>query len=273
MEEDQPIQPDESGHLDLKYRGWTEVPFADLSSFAYCLQSLDVSFNQLQYLPDEFSSLRFLQILNCSCNKLRSPPESIGALESLTVLKANGNQLTAIPSSIGQCKSLQQLILSENILTSLPAELKGCSSLQKLLVQNNDLSRLPLSLAKLKDTLIEIDLSNNNEQMTVTIPTEVHRDIDSVMWIISLQSQKRDCIDGLKHDIKTLQHDIVGYEFDLLQLEEQVAMLEQKKRNIESDLEQVKHFLRAQECKRNVQYWMEQKWEEIKLACASKLPI
>jgi hypothetical protein len=125
----------------------------------------------------------------------------------------------------------------------------------------------------MQNTLIEIDLSNNNKQLTTTIPTEVHRDIESIMWIISLQLQKRECIDGLKHDIKTLQHDIVAYEFDLLKLEEQVAMLEQKKRNVQSDLEQVKYFLRARECKRNTQNWMEQKWEEIKLACASKLPI
>jgi Leucine-rich repeat (LRR) protein len=158
-------------------------------------------------------------------------------------------------------------------LTSLPQEIEGCSSLQKLLVQNYDLSWLPLSLAKLKDTLSEIDLSNNNEQLAATIPTEVHRDIDSTMWIISLQSQKLECIDGLKHEFKTLQHGIVGYEFDLLQLEEQVAMLEQKKLNVENDLDQVRHFLTARECKRHVQCWMEQKWEEIKLACASKMPV
>jgi Leucine-rich repeat (LRR) protein len=137
------------------------------------------------------------------------------------------------------------LILSENILTSLPQELGDCSSLQKLLLQNNDLSRLPLSISILHNTLIEIDLSNNNKQLTTTIPTEVHRDIESIMWIISLQLEKRESIDGLKHDIKTLQHDIVAYEFDLLKLEEQVAMLEQKKRNVQNDLEQVKYFLRA----------------------------
>ncbi|KAL7502699.1 hypothetical protein ACHAXN_000616 [Cyclotella atomus] len=227
MEEDQPIQPDESGHLDLKYRSWMEVPFADLTSFAYCLQSLS---RCLHSLTDELSSLRFLQILNCSCNKLQSPPESIGALESLTVLKA---MVTNLPPF--------QVAL---------VNIEGCSSLQKLLVQNYDLSWLPLSLAKLKDTLSEIDLSNNNEQLAVTIPTE-----------------------GLKHEFKTLQHDIVGYEFDLLQLEEQVAMLEQKKLNVENDLDQVRHFLRARECKRHIQCWVEQKWEEIKLACASKLPV
>lgn len=158
-------------------------------------------------------------------------------------------------------------------MTSLPQELDGCINLEKLLVQNNDLSRLPLSLASLKDTLLEIDLSKNNKQLATTIPPEVHSDVDSVMWIISLQREKRQCIDGLKSDIKNLQHDVVGYETELRKLEEQIAILEQKKKNVTYELEQVRYFLKAREHKRNMQSWLEQKWEDVKLACARKLPM
>ena len=231
----------------------------------------DVSFNQLQSLPDEISSLCYLQVLDCSCNKLQFLPDGIGSLESLMVLKANGNQLASIPSSIGGCKQLQQLILSENILLSLPHELEGCNNLQKLLVQNNDISRLPLSLATLRGTIIEIDLSNNNQQLETTIPIEVHRDIDSIMWILALQFEKRRVIDGLKVDIKQAQHAIVGYEFDLSKVQERITVLEQKKEKIKNDLEKVKYFLMARTSKRDTQVWMERKWEEIKRACATKL--
>lgn len=309
---DENIQPDSSGALELKYRGWTELP--NLASFAYCLLSLgepipgcfsflfvfshltpnatlDVSFNQLQSLPDEITSLCYLQTLgkinptssllvdvatnlnpistsDVSCNKLQALPKSIGSLENLTVLKANGNQIAVLPSSIGDLQNLQQLILSENNITALPQELEGCTSLQRLLLQNNDLSRLPLSLATLKGTLREIDLANNNHQLTTTIPAEVLRDLDSIMWILTLQREKRLCIDTLKQDTKHVQHEIVGYEMELLRLEEQIAMLEEKKRNVKSDLEEVKYFLMARTYKRDLQRWVDQKWEEIKQACS-----
>jgi Leucine-rich repeat (LRR) protein len=315
---DENIQPDSLGALELKYRGWTELP--TLASFAYCLLSLgeprpgcfflscssfpishpiatlDVSFNQLQSLPDEITSLCFLQTLgkidptssllsmlpsnsylifisteDVSCNKLQALPKSIGSLENLTVLKANGNQIAALPSSIGDLQNLQQLILSENNLTALPQELEGCTSLQRLLLQNNDLSRLPLSLATLKGTLREIDLANNNHQLTTTIPAEVLRDLDSIMWILTLQREKRLCIDTLKQDTKHVQYEIVGYEMELLRFEEQIAMLEEKKRNVKSDLEEVKYFLMARTYKRDIQTWMDQKWEEVKQACSLRL--
>eukprot|EP00956_Cyclotella_meneghiniana_P006472 scaffold8496_cov66-Cyclotella_meneghiniana.AAC.14 len=269
MEDNEDFEPDESGNLDLKYRGWKELP--NLEPFAYCIANLDVSFNQLQTLPDGISSLKFLQVLNCSCNQLQSLPDGIGCLESITILKANGNQLTTIPSTIGQCKNLQELILSENIITSLPQELDGCTSLQRLLIQNNDLSRLPLSLASLNGILTELDVSNNNAQLVTTIPIEVHRDIDSIMWILALQREKRVMIDSLKLDTKNLQHDIVGYEYYTSQLQEQIKMLKQKKHNIESEMEEVKYFLIAREYQRLIKSWMETKWEQITRAWSNQL--
>ncbi|KAL3790704.1 hypothetical protein HJC23_009804 [Cyclotella cryptica] len=237
------------------------------------MRHLDLSFNQLQLLPDEISSLYFLQVLNCSCNKLQALPEGIASLECLAVLKANGNALTSIPSSIGQCKALKQLILSENILTSLPQEISGCTRLELLLLQNNDLCRLPLSLASMSDNLREMDVSNNNHQLATNIPIETHRDVNSIMWILALQQEKRHCIDNLKKDSSKTQHDIVVYEGELLEAEQRIATLEEKKKSVQYDLESVKYFLIAREHKRNMQSWMEEKWKEIKRACTSKLQV
>ena len=39
MEDDDCYEPDQNGHLELKYRGWTEYP-SNLGSFGYCLLSL-----------------------------------------------------------------------------------------------------------------------------------------------------------------------------------------------------------------------------------------
>ena len=207
-------------------------------------------------------------MLNCSCNKLESLPESISSLECLIILKANGNKLVTIPSGIGQCKALQQLILSENNLTSIPQEISGCTSLEQLLLQNNDLCRLPLSLATLRGQLRGMDLSNNNKQLTTTIPKETHRDIDSIMWILALQHEKRHCIDGLKLNVRSIQHDIVAYEGELAEAQQQIAKLEQKKKRVDDELESVKYFLIARRHKRNMQNWLEHMWDELKRAVA-----
>ena len=201
MEDNDDFEPDSSGYLDLRYRGWTAIDPRVLS-FSHCLLHLDVSFNQLQALPDEISCLHALQELNCACNKLQSLPGSIASLAWLRVIKANGNAITTIPKEIGKCKALESLNLSENILTSIPQEIAGCTRLQTLLLQNNDLPRLPLSLVALSGVMQQLDISNNNKEINITLPTKIHRDVHSIMWILGLQQEKRICIDRLREEVK-----------------------------------------------------------------------
>ena len=269
MEDNDDYEPDSSGNLELRYRGWADVQ-PRLWSFAHCLLSLDISFNQLQTLPIEISNLHLLQELNCACNKLQSLPESIASMAWLRVIKANGNSICTIPKEIGHCKTLELLNLSENVLTSIPQEIAGCTSLHTLLLQNNDLPRLPLSLAALNGKIQQLDISNNSHELVTTMPTEIHRDVHSIMWILALQQDKRHCIDRLKQDVKLLQHDNIDTERELAQTKERIAMFEEKKRVLEGDMESVRYFLgvrsHCRELIRRCLRW----WQAGKRACTQK---
>lgn len=265
MEDDDDYQPDSSGCLELKYRGLTDLALEPrIWSFTHCLISLDLSFNQLQTLPPEICNLQLLQEINCACNKLQTLPASLFSMDWLAVIKANGNCLSTLPSEIGQCKSLQTLNLSENVLTSLPNEIAGCTSVRTILLQNNDLPRLPLSLATLG--IQQMDISNNNTELKTTMPTEIHRDVSSIMFILSLQQEKRHRIHRLKVDIKGLQHDNIAIDQELARARERIAKLEVKKRTLEADMDSVAYFFvvrsHCRELRRRLLKW----WQATKLA-------
>ena len=271
MEDNDDFEPDSSGYLDLRYRGWTAIDPRVLS-FSHCLLHLDVSFNQLQTLPDEISCLHALQELNCACNKLQSLPGSIASLAWLRVIKANGNAITTIPKEIGKCKALESLNLSENILTSIPQEIAGCTRLQTLLLQNNDLPRLPLSLVALSGVMQQLDISNNNKEINITLPTKIHRNVHSIMWILGLQQEKRICIDRLREEVKVLQHDNISAERELAIAKDRIATLEEKKNAVEKDIESARYFIIARFHYRGFRLRLLQWWRECKSACSRKMP-
>jgi len=268
MEEDNSYEPDVSGNLELRYRGWSEIEPRVLS-FADCLLRLDVSFNQLNTL-NEIANLHSLQELNCACNKLKSLPASLASLKWLRVIKANGNAISSIPFEIGHCKALESLNLSENVLTSIPQELAGCTCLHTLLLQNNDLSCLPLSLAGLTGQLQQVDVSNNNKEMAITLPAKIHRDAQSILWILSLQQEKYLNIDKLEQEMKVLQHENALAERELSLNKDRIAMLEKSKMNLEKDMESAKYFIIARTYYRNGRRKLNHWWRECKRACASK---
>lgn len=263
MEDNDDYEPDASGLLDLRYRGWTELELR-VWSLATRLIHLDISFNQLQTLPDEISYLRLLQELNCSRNKLHSLPKSIGSLTQLRVLKANGNCIITLPNEIGRCSSLECLNLSENALKSIPQEIAECSCLRALLLQNNDLHHLPLSMAALRDRIEQMDVSNNNIQMTTTLPAKIHRDAHSIMWILALQQEKQHSIERLKQDMMVLQHDNLATERKLDVAKERIAELEEKKTTLSRDHESVKYYLAARaryrDCRGKMMRWWQDAW-------------
>lgn len=268
MEDDDDYEPDQSGALDLRYRGMV-VAEPRIWTFAHCLLTLDVSFNQLQSL-DGIASLQLLQELNCACNKLSSLPETIASMAWLRVIKANGNNISAVPKQLGKLKTLEVLNLSENALTALPQEIAGCSSLQTLLLQNNNLPRLPLSLATLSGQIQQLDISNNSPELQTTLPSEIHRDVNSIMWILALQQEKRHRIDRLKQDVKTLQHDNIAMEKELTKAREQIVKLESTKQALVDDMEDVKYFLVARSHCRELRRRGLELWQEVKRACAQR---
>eukprot|EP00986_Skeletonema_menzelii_P009084 scaffold4054_cov142-Skeletonema_menzelii.AAC.7 len=269
MEDIDNYEPDSSGTLmDLKYQGLYVV---DRQVLSYpSLLSLDLSFNLLQCLPEEISLLQNLEELLCASNKITALPDSIGSIQSLRLIKANNNMMVSIPKSIGQLQSLKRLVLSNNILTSLPDEIGNCNNLESLLLENNSLCRLPLSLALLRGSLSELDVSRNDKQMQTTLPSQIHQDAQSILWILALQREKTHCIENLKKDVKLLQHQIHSSEETLAELQQEMKNLETKKKRLEDDLESVRYFLNVRYHCREIRRKALELWQSVRRACARK---
>ncbi|XP_023944674.2 leucine-rich repeat protein 1 [Bicyclus anynana] len=121
------------------------------------LTVLDLSNNEIEKIPPEFSRLpslcelhlsnnslglnknpnwqwllglqvsNKLKLLDLSGNKLKDLPKSIWKLQSLVTLKLNNNNLDYLPSSLGRISTLRYLSITENNdLQSLPYTLKHC---------------------------------------------------------------------------------------------------------------------------------------------------
>ena len=78
--------------MELQHLGWNSLE-EHVFTFAHCLLVLDLSFNQIETLPDEIAALSLLKELNVACNKLKSFPNTISSLQYLQQIKANGNQV------------------------------------------------------------------------------------------------------------------------------------------------------------------------------------
>jgi len=268
MEDLDDYEPDNNGALDLKYQGLSLLE-SRVFSFSN-LVVLDVSFNLLETLPEAISKLTSLQELYISNNKLSSLPESIGSLSSLRVIKANNNVLTTTLPSIRSLQNLEKLIVDENILVSLPEDIGHCSRLRVLHAQHNALSCLPLSLALLKGQLGDMDVSQNTESMEIVLPSAIHKDHQSILWILALQREKSHVIETLSADVKRLQHDIVDTNEALADAKEQVSQLQQRKKMLEEDLESVWYFLCVREHYRRLRRRAFELYQSVRAACARR---
>ncbi|CAH0389384.1 unnamed protein product [Bemisia tabaci] len=110
------------------------------------LQHLDVSYNELDELPDWVGDCPHLATLFASNNRLSSLPAYLfcGEMRSLETLQLSFNQLTSLPVVVREIP-LQQLFLQSNSITALPQHFFSASSrLRVLNVSKNCLKELPL---------------------------------------------------------------------------------------------------------------------------------
>ena len=125
------------------------------------LTHLHLDFNNLTYLPNDIGNLTSLTILFLHCNRLTSLPDDIGNLTQLTSLNLFDNDLTSLPDTISNLGSLTELQISDNRLSSLPNGIWNLSLLSTLNVQNNQLTSLPDIPEDRVTPLSQLKLSGN----------------------------------------------------------------------------------------------------------------
>jgi leucine-rich repeat protein SHOC2 len=106
------------------------------------IEELDLSYNELESLPDELGQLKRLKLFDLQGNRLRTLPRTVGQLTALLRLTLHENQLTALPDSIGQLASLERLDASHNALRALPEAIDCWRAMHWPVLSENQLTSL-----------------------------------------------------------------------------------------------------------------------------------
>lgn len=135
--------------LRLNGCGLTEFPH-EIFGLAETLEVLDLGFNALASLPDDFGRLGKLRALFCSGTPFARLPPVLGDCAALSQVGFRGCGLREIPAEALPPR-LRWLTLTDNRIEELPAALGERPALRKLMLSGNRLQRLPESLAGAPD--------------------------------------------------------------------------------------------------------------------------
>eukprot|EP00802_Teleaulax_amphioxeia_P019365 Tamp_19595.p1 GENE.Tamp_19595~~Tamp_19595.p1 ORF type:complete len:359 (+),score=51.83 Tamp_19595:128-1078(+) len=136
------------------------------------IETLYLTHNLLDRLPDELSNLRTLKQLWINANNIAALPSSISVLTNLEILSCSNNAITSVRSEVGCCASLTQLLLRSNrlgladssassVAAALPEHLGLLTSLKVLDLAENRLTTLPIELGRLHQALLRLNLESN----------------------------------------------------------------------------------------------------------------
>ncbi|XP_076089133.1 malignant fibrous histiocytoma-amplified sequence 1 homolog [Mytilus galloprovincialis] len=126
------------------------------------LTELNISWHQINTIPDDIQNLTKLQRLIMKGNFLKYVPSSIGKCLKLQELDLSGAMKlnSYIPPELFLLKELKVLNISGNYFTEISKDIKGLKNLRKLIIQRNALLRLPNELFKCK-RLESLQFSDN----------------------------------------------------------------------------------------------------------------
>lgn len=128
------------------------------------LVTLNLTFcSELSMLPVKMDGMIALRELLIDGTSIRELPESIGKLVQLQILSAaNCFSLAGVPGSVCQLKALSVLALDGAKILELPESIGDLGELRHLSLRNcRGLGKLPETIGKLKDSLVELDISSS----------------------------------------------------------------------------------------------------------------
>jgi len=105
----------EGNQLDLSLSSLTSVPVKEIAALPKATY-LDLSCNQLTWLPPDFCGLTHIVKLDLSKNQLAELPEDFGNLAKLQHLDLYQNKLRELPISFCRLNSLKWLDMRDNAL-------------------------------------------------------------------------------------------------------------------------------------------------------------
>ena len=147
----------------------TEIKFLKLQSCGFrqldvqlplCLQTVDLSSNNLSMFPQALLNLQELESLTLCRNRISELPDGIEKLKKLKKLDLSNNQITYIPNSIVKLRSLIKLYMTDNSIKELPIDIGQLTTLSHFELRGNQINSLPDSIGMLCK-LVKLNLCNN----------------------------------------------------------------------------------------------------------------
>lgn len=139
-------KPSMQKELKVKKKG---IKYLTVNMLNMNLQHLDLTFNNIEHLPDELCQLSHLYSLHLDHNNIRHLPHDLGLLTRLRYLSVCYNDLRALPDSVGNCTKLVELSISDNQIKVVPAAIGECRELRTLQLHSNKIVLIPSSMAEL----------------------------------------------------------------------------------------------------------------------------
>ena len=170
-----------------------EIPKELFDQFYRFMTKIDFSNNNLETLPENiFEKFATLETLNISGNKLESIPDGMKHLHELVHLDISGNTITKLPNDFDSLKdTLVYLNISDNAI-GLPKVVFSLVKLEELLAEN--VGEISQHLAEIKN-LKELQTLNIGKNQTGSLPEGLgdlpltDLDVSGVPWFTDAQFQ------------------------------------------------------------------------------------
>jgi len=173
--------------LNLSKLELTEIP-EEINGMGE-LVSLNLRGNQLAVIRDEFVTfLPLMETLNLSKNVFNTLPDTIGSLSCLRRIVLSDNQLSSLPIDLFAMPKIAEIYAERNYIRELPKGISVAMNLTKLMLSDNQISFVPEEVCELPK-LERLDLRNNplNEEM---IPQAARRVYDATILHVSKSSRR-----------------------------------------------------------------------------------
>jgi len=86
-----------------------------------CCQILNLSYNRLKQIPDDWTLLYRLVELNVAGNYLQRLPKDVQKLRNLVSLDVSDNMIDQLPDKLAKLASLRRLNIADNVIMQWPA--------------------------------------------------------------------------------------------------------------------------------------------------------
>jgi len=158
--------------LDLSNNVIRHFPPEVADGLGNTLTELDLSYNELQDVPNELGKLKRLVRLNLANNYLRQLPPNMGSMDGLIWMNLNDNQLVELPDNMWKMESLSVVYANFNDIVYLSEHIGLCPSLAQLFLTNNKLKMLPEEIADVE----RLYMLNVMDNQIMSIPSLAHAD-------------------------------------------------------------------------------------------------